>query len=193
MSLIQGLLEALDERTVARLIGLPHDEARMAYTLRSNTVPDFATFEDAIAGYFNYAFARSVSHGGHLSRSEAAGRAKEIIERAYRRRNGNLITAYNDARDGTNGGMRQILDTLTEALRTEATERYVRQVFDTYVAPNSWEQKVEIIRQFIDHCGSTLPPSIRRDQPERYASDFQELIRAYSTAMQQTAAVFRRI
>lgn len=193
MSLIHNLLEALDERVIARTIGVPHDEARMAYALRSNTVANFDAFEDAIAGYFNYAFTRSVSHGGSFSRTEAAGRAKEIIERAYRRRNGNLITAYNDAHDGTNGGMRHILDLITEALRTEATERYVRQVFDTFVTPNSWEQKVELIRQFIEHCGPNLSSSIRRDQPERYASDFQELIRAYSTAMQQTAAVFRRL
>ena len=149
MAAIDNLLAALDERNIARQIGLKHDEARMAYTLERNTAADFDEFTRIIADYYNHHFGSCMSSGGRLSSSQAASKAKDILEREYRRRNGDIVAAFNDAHDGTNGGLRVILDRLAESLKTEAVEAHVRDVFDRLVAPNSWEAKVEIIRQFI--------------------------------------------
>jgi hypothetical protein len=193
MSSIKNLQEELDERTIAQRIGIPHDEARMRYSLRSNTIDSIEEFTWLIADYYTKHFTACVSHGGSLSASEAASRAKELLEREYRRRNGDIVTAYNDAHDGLNGGVRKILDTIAEGLKAEAVEFYIRDVFDRYVAPNSWEQKVEIIRQFIAQCGVHLASSIRTDQPERYARDFKELIQSYVAALQRTSSIFRRL
>ena len=110
MPAIMDILEELDERTIAREVGIPHDEVRMRFALPSNTVAAFAEFEDIIAEYLNYHYGYCVAQGGTMSRSEATGRAKEIIEREYRRRRGDLVSAYNDAHDGTNGGLPAILD-----------------------------------------------------------------------------------
>ena len=160
MATIDHLLAALDERQIAQRVGLPHDEARMEYPLRRNTVGTFEDFTDLVADYYNHHFARCVSGGGSLPRPEAAGRAKEALEREYRRRNGDIVAAFNDAHDGTNGGLRVQLDLIAEALKTESVERYIRDMFDRYVAPNSWVDKVEIIRQFIARCGGNLAASI---------------------------------
>ena len=193
MAAIDNLLSALDERILAQRIGLRHDEARMRYPLQCNTVDAFDEFTATITEYYNHHF-RSVSNGGSLSRADAAGRAKEILEREYRRRrNGDIVAAFNDAHDGTNGGMRVVLDTIAEALKTEFVERYIRDVFDRHVAPNAWEDKVEIIRQFIRQCGANLSSSIRSHQPERYAHNYQELIRSYVDSLQRTSSIFRRL
>lgn len=193
MSTLQNLLTALDERTIARRIGTPHDEARMQYALRSNTVSGFDDFSWVIGDYYNYHFTRCVSGGGNLSRSEATGRAKEILEREYRRTNGDIVSAFNDCHDGTNGGVRAALDRICEAIKAESVERYIRDVFDVLVAPNAWEDKVELIREFIAQCGMNLGSSIQADKIERYAHDYQILIRSYCRALQQTSSVFRRI
>jgi len=160
MPSIQGLLEALDERTIAREVGIPHDEARMNFALHSNTVNDFDEFADLIGHYYNHHFTQCVSGGGGLPRAEAVGRAKEILEREYRRRQGDIVTAYNDAHDGTNGGLRHVCDVIAEALKAEAVERHVREVFDARVAPNSWDSKVRLIQDFIAHCGVNMSSSI---------------------------------
>ena len=193
MAAIDNLLKALDEREMAQRIGLKHDEARMNYQLQSNTVADFDAFTDIIADYYNRHFTKCVSGGGTVSRSEAAGRAKEILEKEYRRRDGDIVMAFNDAHDGTNGGLRVILDKLAEELKIESVERYIRDMFDKHVAPNSWEDKVEIIRQFIAQCGANLASSIDARQPERYAQNFQELIRSYVQSLQTTSSIFRRL
>ena len=193
MASIENLLSELDERTIAQRIGIPHDEARMRYHLNSNTVRSFDEFTEAIGHYYNYQFTTCVSNGGSLVASEAAGRAKEMIESEYHRSQGDIVAAYNDAHDGTNGGMRKVLDIITEGLKAESVERYIRDVFDRHVTPNSWEQKVEIIRRFIDRYGVHLSSSIRSDQPERYAHKYEELIRSYVTALKQTSAIFRSL
>lgn len=193
MSSIKDLLEELDERTIARRIGIPHDEARMRYSLRVNTIGPFNEFERTIGDYLNTHFTDCVSHGGRLSASEATSRAKELLEREYRRRGGDIVTAYNDAHDGTNGGLRVVLDTIAEGLKAESVEHYIRDAFDRYVAPNSWEKQVEIIRQFIAQCGVHLASTIRSDQPESYARNYRELIQSYLSALQRTSSIFRRL
>jgi hypothetical protein len=190
---VNSLLEAINERTIAQRIGIPHDEARARYPLRSNTVDNFGEFSDVIGDYCNYHVSTCVTHGGYLSSTEATGRAKELLEREYRRRQGDIVTAFNDAHDGTNGGLRSVLDKLADGLKAESVERYVREMFDRHVARNSWEEKVAIIRQFIDQCGAYLSSSIETHQPERYAHDYEELIRVYVAALQRSSSVFRRL
>ena len=161
---IDRLLKELDELAIAKKVGLPNDEARISYQLKSNTVDNFDDFARIIGDYYNHHFSKCVSRGGRLSASEAAGRAKEILEREYRRRSGDLISAYNDAHDGTNGGLRVILDTIAESIKAESVERYIRDAFDRHVTPNSWEKKVEIIRQFIHQTGVNHGSSIKKNE-----------------------------
>ena len=193
MASLDSLLATTDEMAIARNIGIPHDEARMRYSLNSNTVGSFGEFADTIAHYYDYHVGKCVIHGGYLSRAEAAGRAKEILEHEYRRQGGDIVTAYNDAHDGTNGGLRVVLDKIAEHLKAESVERYLRDSFDRYVEPNSWGQKVDIMRQFIAQCGHHLSSSLRVDQPERYAHNYQELIKSYVESLRKTSSVFRRL
>ena len=190
---ITALLSALDERTIAREVGIPHDETRMQFSIRSNTVRDFDEFNDIIGEYYRYHYGACVSPGGLLSTIEARSAAKEILQQEYKKRNGNISMAYNDAHDGTNGGLRAILDIIANGLKGKSVEYYIRDVFDRFVRPTEWDEKVSIIRQFIAHCGSYLSSSIRTDQPEQYAQNYEELIRSYVNALQQTSAIFRRI
>jgi len=192
MGSIENLLEAMDELTIARTVGIAHDEARMKYHLDRNTVKSFDEFTEVIANYYNHHVSQCVVQGGSLSRIEAAGRAKEILKQEYTRQGGDMMTAFNDAHDGTNGGLRVVLDRIAEQLKAESVERYARDVFDRHVAPNSWEQKVDIMRQFVARFEHLLSSSIRADQPESYAANYEELIRTYVESLRKTSSVFRR-
>lgn len=193
MNLLNNLISSIDEQAITQKVGIPHDEARMRYSLKGNTVDNYQEFTTIIADYYNYHLSQCVVRGGSISRTEASGRAKEILEQEYRREGGDLNTAYNDAHDGTNGGLRVILDKLADHLKGESVERYIREAFDRFVEPVSWEQKVEIMRQFIAKYGSQFSSSINPSQIERYAQNYQELIRAYVDSLRRTSSIFRRI
>lgn len=193
MALIDSLMSQLDERTIAGRIGIVHDEARMQYHLNSNTVSNFSQFRNIITDYYNYHYSRCVIRGGSLPSMEAYSRAKQLLENEYRKRGGDINTAVQDAIDGTNGGMRGVLDILADGLKAEVVERYITDLFDRYIAPNSWDQQVEIIRQFITYTGHTLSGSVDTGKPEKYARDYSSLIRSYTDGLQRTSAMFRRL
>jgi hypothetical protein len=193
MPSVQVLLHALSETTIAQQIGIPHDETRMRFALRNNTVRNFEDFSDIIADYYNYHFTSVVARGGRLSRTEAGGKAKQILEQEYKRFGGDLVSAFNDAHEGTNSGLRGVIDKLAEALKAESVERYTREMFDRHVSPVSWDQKVAIIRSFLDHYGSLLGASVDAAHPERYASNYVELLRNWLTAFRRGSSVFRRL
>ena len=193
MSAIHDILTALDERNLARTVTSKHDDARVQFALRSNTVGSFREFTALLGRYYNHHFSACLSRGARLLPFEAEERAKLVVEGLYRKLRGDLSMAFNDARDSTNGGIRVILDGIADALKEEAVENYTRSVFDRYVSPVEWDEKVGIIREFIAECGLHLSPSIHAQQPERYAHDYRELIRAFTDNLRQTSRLFRRL
>ena len=193
MASIQSMTLEMDERTIARKVGIPHDEARVQYSLRSNTVNSYQEFSDIISDYYNHHFSFCVSNGGRLSQAEAASRAKKLVDQEYRKKNSSdLVGAFNNANNGTDGGLRKILDIIAENLKSESVENYVSNIFDRYIEPNSWDQKVDMIRQFIEHYGEHLSQDIQTDKPERYASNYRALISSYVQGLRLTSSVFRR-
>lgn len=181
MSNIDDLCAAISEPAIAQHVGIAHDEARLAYRLpgNKNTITNFDEFNALIADYYNHHLTQCVTHGGGLAHFEAAGRACEILEREYKHQGGDLMSAYRDAHGGTNGGMRIILDIIADHLKTESAERYVRGAFHRYVDPASWDERVEIISQFFERNPLFLPPYIDINRPERYAQNYDELIKAF--------------
>ena len=191
MSVLDRVLSELDESYIIENITKKHDEARIQYHLRSNTVSDDTEFDDVIADYYNHQFSQCFS-SGELSRSEAAGRAKEIIAQEYRRKGRDKLHAYDDGKNGYNGGMRAILDTIMEYLKGEAIERHIRDVLDRYVAPTSFDEQVAIVSEVISRAGLSSQ-YIDASRPERYARNYDELIRALVESIKAQAAKFRRL
>lgn len=192
MTSVNRLISELDESKIAKEIAIKHDESRMKYSLKKNTVKNFDEFSFEIGKFTAYQVSKCISCGGSLSPDQASSWAKDLLEREYRRHGSNLIGAYNNAHDGTNGGMRAVLDTITDALKAESIERYVRSVFDRHIPPDSWPQKVLIMKQLFENFGTLFPATIRKDQPERYAQNYQELIRGYVGVLRQSSSMFNR-
>ena len=188
-----SLARALDEREIANRVAIPHDEARARYALSSNRVSTFDEFTDQITRYLDYHYSTCVVDGGRLSPSEARSEAKQLLESRLRRGEGDIVTWFVRAHDGIDGGLRVCLDNLAEALKERAVAHYIRDTFDLHLAPNSWEDKVELIRQWIRNADPYLSGSIRTDQAERYAHDYVPLIEEYSRALRRSSAMFRKL
>ena len=193
MTAIRRILNALSEITIARDVGRIHDNARARYQCATLVVNDYREFQRLIGDYYSYHCTACRMAPQPVSAMESQARAKRLLEQVYRRRHGDIVTVYNDVHDGTNNGVRGVLDALADGLKAEAMELYVTSIFDTYVAPNSWEDQVEISRQFIAECGASLSGSIHAHQPERYARNYTDLINAYVEGLREPARQYRRL
>lgn len=188
-----SLAQALAEQEMTDRVAVPHDDARARYALERNRASTFQEFTDVITRYYLYHYSTCVAPGAKLAVSQARSEVKQLLESRLRRGEGDIVTYFVRARDGTEGGLRVILDTIAEGLKAQAVANYVRDVFDCHVEPNCFEDKVEMIRQFIKACGDSLSSSIRADQAERYATNYQELINDFLRALRGTSAMFRRL
>ena len=193
MSRIESLVRALMPVMIARHIDMPLNEAMQLYEHRTAIPVDFRAYQRQLAGFVNHMLTTCVTHGGSLSEAEAYGRGKEIIEHDYQRRGGDIVAAFNDAHDGTNSGFLNQQIVIKDRLRYEMVGRYVQWVFDQYVTPSSWEEKVAIMREFLSFYGPKLGGDIDCDDPERYARNYQDLAQAIAESIDRTASVARRL
>ena len=191
MSILENILNELDEKYLLDHVTKKHDEARIQFRITSITVQDDIAFDSLISDYYNYHFTKCISNGGTLPRAESAGRAKDIIEKYYKRKGLDKLNAYSDGKSGENGGMRQILDIIMESMKEEAVERHMRDVIDKYIAPSSWEEQVEIIKEIINRIKDS--PHLDRNNPERYAKNYEELIRFLVELYKMESRLFRRM
>lgn len=190
MGSLDIILSELDERNIARRVGIKHDEARSSYFLAKGTVDSWDEFLDAITGYFSWHFGKL--GWGSMPRWKALAGAKEAIERGGRIKGRTLEEASQDARYGTNGGLRGILDVIADNFKMQDTEAYVSNVFSENLDITSWEERVDIVRQFISRCGQDLSSYIDVSNPEKYARDCVDLIKSYVQALAIASSATRR-
>ena len=176
MSVLKRIMKELDEIYIIENVTKCHDEARMKYRLDSITVSDDHEFNRVIGEYYNYHYSQCFSSGGKLSLDDASEEAKEIIFRTYQQRRMDKLHAYSDGKQGTNGGMREILDIIMDSLKEKAVQSHIRSVLDRYIQPSSFEEQMEIIKELIDKIEG-MPTYIDPKHPERYARDYEDLIR----------------
>lgn len=192
MNELDRILRALDERELAIAVGRKHDDARLRYSLRSLSVESYSEFERIIGDYYAYHFAACVGSGARLPDFEARQRAKRLIEDEYRQQGQSLNQACDDAIEGMNGGMRRLLDIICDGLKRESQANYIEQIFDTYVAPNRFEDKVTIISQVMRQFGNILPRSVLDKRPEEHAHNYKGLVRVINDSLRRVAKETRR-
>ena len=193
MSTIQSIRDALDEQKMAERLSNPIAESRLNYGLAANTVAGPHEFDRVIGDFTRDVFAHCIAPGADMPMFEAVGRAKQILDNAYRRRRQTLKNALADGMDGLNGGMRGILDTIADGLVAESLENYMEDVFDRYIGANVWEEQVAIIKELMEEYGHMLSDSIRSQPPEKYASNYKDLLRDLIDRIRETGTSFRRI
>ena len=168
-----------------------HDKARSSYLLPSTTVKDWSEFEYYMGDYHRH-HCSIVGGGDFGNSSQNLTDAKNLAMRGAGR-NTTIKKLFRDATSGSNGGLRQILDHIADAIKQQYVERYIADAFDSYIAPCSIDESTEIMRQFLLAYQHILPSHIDVNRPEYYASNYKEYIGLFAQSMTSIASEFRRI
>ena len=113
------------------------------------------------------------------------------MERSYAKYGG-FPAALQEAKYAANGGLRLILDTLTDQFKREEREKYINHVLKTAIDPLDWEEKVLFITWFLKHLGPILPEEILNQPPGRYATHYETIAKAYAESKDKIETVLRR-
>ena len=177
--------DALNEQTRA------HDNARASYMLHDVTVRDWQEFEHCLEDYYRH-HCQVVGGGDMGSSSQNLAKAKVLACSAPRRKC-NIKQLYRNANTGADGGMRQVLDNIANAIQHEYIERYVTDTFDRYISPCNEDEQIEIMRQFLNKFQQYLPAHINIDDPRYYAVNYVSYINTFAQSLANLASSYREL
>jgi hypothetical protein len=116
--------------------------------------------------------------------------AIDLLRRAFQSKGG-INAAYSEGMSSVRGGMKYILDVMTEQLKQKEKEKHIRAIFRGSIDPLDFGQKVALIEAFLNRVGPNLPGAIQSRTAEQYATDYEEIIRAYSESLEKVIATLK--
>ena len=187
---VEALLNEISSENLTKCIGLPIDSARASYVIGSVTVDSYEEFEDTITSFY----LTLLRHTGTVLGvgADAPQEAMDLVGQAFSKAGG-WQAAMAEAQHGVNGGMRFILDLMTEQYKTEKQRKRVERVLKQAVDPRSWEERVTFMTAFMERLRGELPPEISSQPPARYAQHYEPVVQAYVESLDKAKQLLARL
>ena len=185
---LEATLEAISAETLAREIGIPADEARASFVLPGVIIEDYDLFNDTITA-FHLALLR------HTDGNDAAPEPDEalsLLEHTYADQGG-LAAARAEAMYGVEGGMRTILDRLTEQYKMEQRYKRVNRVLKEALDPLDWDRQLEFTNTLLKRLRPHLSGKLNDVDPRRFVRRRDEIVRAYVQSLDRLQSVIRTL
>ncbi len=179
------------QQALAKKIGIPIDSARSSFILESSTTASADEFVDTITAFYSH-LQRYTNPAPAITieDEDAKDKALSLLERTFRNRGG-FEAAKSNAADGTNGGLRLILDALTEQFKSERQADYVHAVFRKALDGLEWQEKIDFIKAALQRLAPFLPAEIRSQPPERFARHYETIVQTYVQSFDQVSQLLK--
>ncbi len=178
--LLDRILFKLDREAMTSLLR-PIDEARATYQLGSTIVDAYEAFNQTVTAFYLHMLRHSRAYIGVIDGEFDASEAFALVDKAYAREGG-YKGALAEARTGAHGGLRQVLDRMTEQYKQKEQEQHVLQTLRTMIDPDDWETRTKLVAALIKRWGGVLSPETQSPPPAQLAEHLDEMVMAYVTA-----------
>jgi hypothetical protein len=189
---LNDVISLVNENSLAERISLPIDSARASYSLDTVLVQSHEAFNDTIISFVVHLFRRVRGVDVNEPVQAFGAEAFALLERTFAH-SGGIKAALLEAQTGTKGGMRYVLDAMTEQFKKEEREKEVQRVLLEALDPLDWDSQVALIKALLKRLWTHLPDDIRDHPPERYANHVGPLARAYVESMDHLKNAFRSL
>lgn len=187
------VVDQIDEQSIAREIGIPIDSARSSYILESSTVDTKEQVIDILQAFFVHLHRHMAAHPIQaLDMIQVRSETIALLQRSFRDKGGEQA-AFVRAMDGTQGGIRSVLDILTEQYKAEKRSAYVQRVFTDAIAVMEWDERVEFMRGAMKRLRPFLPQELRDEPAEKFVNNYEVIIQAYVNSRDTVNQLLRTI
>lgn len=184
------VLSEINALTLAERIGLPIDAARAWYQLGSSTVDSKDEFQDIVTAFGQHLLRRSGWATTPLDPAAAAAEGLDLLRKAFPAEE-QYNAALAEAVHGAKGGLRVVLDAITDRFKKEQTAKHVNRVLVEALDPLDHEEKVAFMTAFLARLAPHLTADIQSEPPERYAGHWKEITRAYVESLDRVNELLR--
>jgi hypothetical protein len=182
----------INEEALAQNIDIPIDQARLTYVMNSIEVQSTEEFYDIIAAFYLHLIRHIRRISALIQPDDAGAEAYDLLERAYAKYGG-VNTAITRATTGIEGGIRRVLDTMTDQFKTEEREKHIKRIFKETLDSTDWNAKTAFMTAFLKRIVHQLPPEIQTEPPERYVHDHEAIVRLYLKSMETVTERLRML
>lgn len=187
-ALLESTLEAISAERLTEDVGVPADEARATFVLPGAIIDEYDQFNDTIT-----AFHRALLR--HTDGADAPAQpddALSLLERAYADAGG-LAAARAEGKFASGGGMRVVLDRMTDQHKHELRFKRVHRILAEALDPQDWEGQVRFMRALVQRLHSHLPAAFQQADPSRLVRRRDEIVRTYVQGIDRLCNVFRTL
>jgi hypothetical protein len=147
---------------------------------------------DIVSAFHLHLLRHAANAASTVSSSDVAAEAQALVERAFHDRGG-FRGAEAEARDATQGGLRFILDCLTERYKSERLLSHVNAVLKEAVDPADWDGQVAFMAALLRRIGPDLPPELRQLPPAQLARHYEPIVQAYVRSLDRLKQLLRAL
>jgi hypothetical protein len=170
----------LNPKVIIEKTELPNDTARGKYSLKSSIARSYQEYEKTIIDYMDFHF-KEVYKGNSFPPEMLRDRADKYLKKT----GGLTETSAYIALSGANGGIPYLLNLIAEAIKEEMKRAYFDYVITTFINPLSFQEVVELMREFKSSLVNYSPKSFAYIEPEAMAADYKEVIWNYIEQLTQ--------
>ena len=106
----------------------------------------------------------------------------ELLEKAFADKGG-YNSARTEAETGIHGGMRLILDIITNQYKLDEQQKHINMVIKDSIDSRNLNEKEAFIKEFMKYIEPHLPEELKHQPPKKYIKHYPEIVRLYIQSM----------
>lgn len=172
MADVQGILNKLHIDVIGRVIEYPHTMIRERYKVPKYVADDSQECIRIMVNYFQYHYASWMKVRFTMTYELALAKVKDLLSKK-----GGFAQSIKNATKGREGGLIAAIDAIAEALKEEATERYIEGVVTSCIDPLDFSLKVALADEYIRVYATHVLPGEKLLSPYELAANFESIIK----------------
>ena len=184
------LLDELDEINIVRTVTGPIDNARGTYLLGKNQLEDYNEFLAVIESFYLHIIRSTGTLLKPFQHSKVGPEALSLLNRSFRSETG-VETAWRQSKLGLNGGLRSVLDMMTDQYKEEKTKEHVEYIIAENLDPDNWPDSIKFGEAEKRYFKQILPVDINELSANEIALDYKNVIRTIINTLDSLKRFFR--
>jgi hypothetical protein len=191
-AVVEAVCERLSAEALAKEVGLPIDSARAAYVIASAVVESNGEFHEGITAFYLFMVRRTELVPVSVDAEAVAKDALALLDHAFRDRGG-VEAAEAEARCPVRGGMRFVLDVMTEQYKAEQQMKHASRLVREAIDPLDRKASVAFTAALLERLGPHLSPELRSLPAAQVARHVEQVLHTYVRSLDQVQELLRRL
>ena len=189
---LDAVVSQINAEALAERISRPIDTARACYSLESVIADGGEQFINVVTAFYLHLLRHRNPVVASANPDAVRADALALLERTFER-SGGYRAAFAEARDGVAGGLRFVLDAMTNQLTREEQAKEVNRVLKDALDPMDWQARVQFMASLMNRLANHLPPDLCHRPASEFAHNHEMLVRTYVQSIDQVKQAFRRL